>query len=145
VTLAWMKHGGWNYGSAPVLFFCHNGAVMPEPELVDAREPVPAPDPEPDVLTAEAAEDTAPVQPLAADPPLDQPVLPNPVPPPENYHISLWDEPQTYACLRCALRGVTLEAIAYHLRAAHGEEPVPTALAANPALLLAPQSAEAQA
>ena len=69
--------------------------------------------------------------PLASDPPLDQPVLPNPTPPPENYHVSIWEDPVTFACLRCALRGVTLEEIEYHLDAAHGEAPVPTPLAAQ--------------
>lgn len=92
-------------------------------------------DPE-SILTTEsqpiaASNDPTVGLPLAPDPPLDQPVLPTPTPPPENYHVSIWEDPVTFACLRCALRGVTLAEVEYHLDAAHGEVPVPTPLAAQ--------------
>lgn len=94
-----------------------------EPELTDERDPTTAPE--------AVADEPTPEQPIAPDPPLDQPVLPNPTPPPENFHVHVWPDPVTFACLRCALREVTLEEIQYHLQAAHGETPVPTPLAAQ--------------
>lgn len=90
---------------------------MAEPELRDVPE------------TAPGLEPAAPAP--REEPPLDEHVLPNPTPPSENYHVAIWDVPPTFACLRCALRGVTLDEITYHLDAAHGEVPVPTSLAAQ--------------
>lgn len=96
---------------------------MPEPDLVEE----PTLDPEGVVTT----EDPPPVRPLAQEPPLDQVVLPDPTPQPENYHVAIWETPETFACLRCAARGLTHAEVVYHLNAAHGEAPVPTPLAAQ--------------
>lgn len=112
---------------------------MPEPELVDE----PTLDPE-TVLTAEdpvlelPLEETPELAPgltrgqaLVPAPPLDQPVLPDPTPQPENYHVAIWERPVTFACLRCMARGLTHDEVVYHLGAAHGEAAVPTPLAAQ--------------
>lgn len=120
----------------PGAFFCVKVAEMAERD--DATSPAPAPAP----ASVETPSDT-PAIPTPAEDSLDHPVLPNPVPQPENYHVAIWDEPATFACLRCALRGVTLEEMTYHLDTVHGEAPVPTPLASryvNPAT--APQTGE---
>lgn len=84
--------------------------------------------PDEDLATPEiAAVDEEP----PPDNPLDHPVLPDPTPQPENYHVSIWETPETFVCLRCAAKGLTYAEVAYHLDAAHDEDPVPTPLAAQ--------------
>lgn len=104
---------------------------MPEPDLVDEPTLDPEAVPGSASSTGLPAEDPvlAPLQ--GPEHPLDQPVMPDPTPQPENYHVAIWDTPVTFACLRCAARGLTHDEMVYHLSAAHGEAPVPTPLAAQ--------------
>lgn len=96
---------------------------MPAPDLIE--------EPLRDETPIRTPEEPGTHQPLAQEPPLDQVVMPDPTPQPENYHAAIWETPVTFPCLRCAARDLTYDEVVYHLHAAHGEAPVPTPLAAQ--------------
>jgi hypothetical protein len=61
-----------------------------------------------------------------AQPDSPHPLLTPLLPATPNYHISIWDEPPTYVCLRCPAVGMTLPEVSLHVQVDHGELPLPT-------------------
>ena len=95
---------------------------MAEPELVDN----PVSDAAPDVpLEPEIVDEAVPPSaPETAVPTAGTLMV-------QTYHVSLWTTPVSYVCLRCPAKDFTHGAVCTHVTTAHGEEPIPTPLAAD--------------